>query len=319
MLPLNATLKLQMCVNSCGFENENDLYLVERTRYYLLGDNGAPFSELQLIRWTSTPIERQASVDLSKVNVRPRRLDLIKRGVIPISPQPVAGNSGSLPKKQPNAGPTVAPGAGPFTYQAGMPLPAQMAGSAFSAATIRASNAASVLPQGASGAPTAMQNMGIPVNPGMPMPVLMPLKQDFYAPNMDELDVLHARDVALLRFKRNHEFCEELFSLQPIKSVVPSSTVSFSINVGNFEQKKLEYGAKIEKTRTEIEEMKRDFAAKKSAMQTAYEKLSKEVLAPLSNVNSEEELQAVSRRIESNLRVKFVPAPLYKTVENIKE
>ncbi|ODV89050.1 hypothetical protein CANCADRAFT_133273 [Tortispora caseinolytica NRRL Y-17796] len=154
-----------------------------------------------------------------------------------------------------------------------------------------------VPPQG--GAPPPRPGMG---PPGRPVPVI---SEEDEAIRGDEIDVLSARDIAIMRYVRNHEWMSEVLgSAQTTRSIIsPSLGTEIFAPEGEDPVKYLQ--EKIAKEKEEIEKLSAEIidTTPNTAIGTVYQEAYNALSAPSADCD------AISAEVEAKAHIKIVARP----------
>ncbi|CAH1758361.1 10591_t:CDS:10 [Entrophospora sp. SA101] len=120
-----------------------------------------------------------------------------------------------------------------------------------------------------------------------------PTKSETDEPSGDELDGLKFREVAMLRYKRNHDFISEIFSPYSVHSIKPPSSPYESVNIDDLRKKLVETQAELDKMNSEHAEKIKNFKQQSSKLTKAFN--------DIKNCNTIEELNKVEESSKEEL------------------
>ncbi|RIA89418.1 hypothetical protein C1645_824875 [Glomus cerebriforme] len=118
-------------------------------------------------------------------------------------------------------------------------------------------------------------------------------------PSGDEIDNLKFREVAMSRFKRNHDYISEIFSAYSVSSIIPPTSVYQEKNIDELKQQLAVHQADIEKLNSEHSEKIEEFKRHSNILSKSMNDLSK--------CNTMEELVKLQERTEKELDIVIQP------------
>ncbi|EXX56837.1 uncharacterized protein OCT59_005365 [Rhizophagus irregularis] len=118
-------------------------------------------------------------------------------------------------------------------------------------------------------------------------------------PSGDEIDNLKFREVAMSRYKRNHEYISDIFSAYSVSSIIPPNSVYQEKNIDELKQQLATHQADIDKLKNEHSEKIEVFKRQSNILSKS--------MTDLSKCNTVEELSKLQERTEKELDILIKP------------
>ncbi|KAG0338468.1 hypothetical protein BG000_003925 [Podila horticola] len=135
-------------------------------------------------------------------------------------------------------------------------------------------------------------------------------QEDAEEPSGDELDFLTSKDVAIARYKRNHDYVAEVFSPYPTSRIIPTKT-DYTESISYLKEQSAKSGDNLENLVTEHDEKIKRFKAEAAVFYKG--------LDDLKQATTVQEVFAANERVESFMGMTVQPYLFLRQIDLPKE